>query len=104
MPRPHLLWYFLLVSNEINMLEDSVTGCPHIYRDEKSRQNQEYQEEFSGNIKTFNWNHFINSLGKHTLTSYQYDFLHQSQHFVIVAAETKLILKTGKHNFHNSNN
>ena len=32
----------------------SLTGCPHIYHDEKSRQYQEYQEEFSGNIKTFN--------------------------------------------------
>ena len=80
------------------------TGCPHIYHDEKSRQYQEYQEEFSGNIKTFNWNYFINSLGKHTLASYQYDFLHQSQYFAIVAAETNLILKTRKHNFRNSNN
>ena len=57
-----------------------------IKNDEKSRQYQEYQEEFSGNIKTFNWNYFINSLRKHTLASYQYDFLHQSQYFAIVAA------------------
>ena len=29
-------------------------GCPHIYHDEKSRQYQEYPEEFSGNIMTVN--------------------------------------------------
>ena len=55
------------------------TGCPHIYHDEKSRQYQEYEEEFSGNIKTFNWNYFINSLGKHTLASYQVTFKGTSQ-------------------------
>ena len=80
------------------------TGCPHIYHDEKSRQYPEYQEELSENIKTFNWNYFINSLGKHTLAPYQYDFLYQSQYFAIVAAETNLTLKTRKHNFNNSNN
>ena len=74
----------------------SLTGCPHIYHDEKSRQYQEYQEGFSGNIKTFNWNYFINSLGKHTLASYQYDFLHQSQYFVIVCCRNKIDIENKK--------
>ena len=83
-----LQYYLFQLTTDTTSQYKVYPGCPHIYHDEKSRQYQEYQEEFSGNIKTFSWNYFINSLGKHAFASNQYDFLHQSRYFVIVAAET----------------